>query len=448
VQSFNVFRLACLVSVLVLLASCGGSAARVSPGAGPAAPRSVSVAPGQEAPLPSDLDSAPARTLDQIAFEFSWDLRLPGQVHLSLIDPDIPDLLLLQLTTGEIHGIEARSGMTRFVTEPLADLLEFPIDVVRRKRIVRDRSVELSEFDDRFYCVGQSKLYCFEAEAGHLVWSYDLPFEPSSGARVEGGADNERIFIGDWAGRVRVVSFDADRETPFVVWQWSLQGGVPQAPGIGVEDLIYIPDMKGRLSCFNLDRDLKWTFQGHGALYAPPAIRGRSLYLGADDNVLHVINRLSGARLGSLYLDAPVRRQPMIFDNMPTTLYAWTDGPQGGLHAVHAEPDQVEFTDVAEPRFPLEVERLARKWFVPELTRIVGSSPRQLYCTATESSQVIAIDKKTGNLDWRWDLIGTLGSRPTHIVSYVDHGDLLKSIFAVGADGHMVAYRIFGQYTR
>ncbi|MFW5845897.1 MAG: PQQ-binding-like beta-propeller repeat protein [Planctomycetota bacterium] len=446
---------ACIAMVLVALAACGGDR--------PAAVRSVEeshearaaamreamkVKPGEDVPLSPVLAAAPRRSIDQIAFEFSWDLQLPAPVHRSWIDPDLPDLLFYQLVTGEIHGIEARSGMTRFVTEPLVAPLEYPVDVVRRKRIRKTRNQESSIFDDRFYCIVQSQLICFEAEKGHVVWRFDLPFEPSTGPHVEGGADNTRIFIGDWAGRIQVVSYDFQRGMPFVVWQHHLRGGVPQARAAGAEELVYIPDMSGTLTCFDLDRDLKWRFQGYGPLRSPPALRGRRLYIGADDNVLHVINRLSGARLGSLYLGAPIWRTPMVFDNEPQTVYAWTEGPEGGLHAIHAEPDQVEYTDVAEPRFPLEVERLAKRWFVPDVTDIVGSSPRQLYLTAPGSAEIIAVDKKTGNLDWRWKLADAMGARPAHLTTYVDHQDLLKSLFAVDPRGHVVAYRIFGQFSR
>lgn len=436
------------------LGACGGNqrATLTSAGADQAArqERLAQMEVGLEPPLPATLASVEERNIDQIAFEYSWNLDLPGPAHTTWIDPDIPDLLFVQLVNGEVHGIDGKSGNTRFVTVPLPALIELPADAVRTEILGTDRDQQAGRklrYDERFYLIAQSTLFCIDAVYGQIIWRYELPFEPSTGPTASGLGEGLRVFIGDWAGRLRVISYNQEYERPFVLWQHRLNG-IPQAPCLVSEGLAYAATTEGLLTCFDFDRDLKWHVPTHGALMGQPALRGRSLYMGAQDNVLHVINRLSGTKLGQLYLDAPIHRSPFLFQNVPDTVYVWTEGPAGGLHALQAVADAVEFVDVPEPRFPLEVERLARKWFIPGLDRLVGASPRQIYCMSGDNSDVFAIDKKTGSVDWRWNLGQALGALPMHVVEHVDHKDILRSIITIGANGQMVAYRIFGQYTR
>ncbi len=407
---------------LLLLTACGGQN------------RTTALVPGTDAPEMQ-------RQVTDIAFDFSWDLQFPAPVHLAWIDPEINDLLVLQLADRSLHGLDATSGMTRFVTDPLPSLIRMDIEVTRAVMTLADGT---KQHDDRLYVIAESTLLCIDAIYGQLIWRYDLPFEPATAPYVVGHGEGLRIFIGDWVDKIRVIAYDQKASRPYMNWQHRLPGAA-QSQASGAEGLVYVGSSDGLLACFGLDRDEKWRVSTHGAVLAAPAVRGRSLYVGASDNVLHAFNRLSGAPLGRLYLQGPVQRSPFLFDNQADTVFVWSEAPQQGLHAITAITDTVPYTDVAEPRFPLEVERLGKKWFVPTVNRLVGSSPRQLYTVVDNGSDIYAIDKETGNVDWRWPLSADLGGLPEHVLSYHDPKDVLRSLYVIMPDGYLKSYRIFGQ---
>ncbi|MFW5830406.1 MAG: PQQ-binding-like beta-propeller repeat protein [Planctomycetota bacterium] len=380
------------------------------------------------------------RGLDDIALDFSWDLILPAALHEAWIDDQVTDLLVVQLADRSLQGLDATTGMTRFVTDPLPALTRMPVDVTRRIRSHADGS---TYNDDRLYIICESTLLCIDAIYGQVIWRFLLPFEPSTAPYVVGQGDGLRVFIGDWNNRLQVLTYDSEANQPYVSWQYRMQGATLSRPA-GAEGLVYAGSSASSLACFGLDREVKWRVDTHGPVLNPPVVRNRSLYVGAADNALHAFNRLSGAKLGQIYLDAPVHRSPMLFTNQPETVFVWTEAPGPGLHAITAIADTVPYTEAAEPRFPLEVERMQEAWFIPDVTRLVGSSSRHLYCTIGGDSEIFAIDKSTGTIDWRWDMGDTLETAPQHILSYHDPEDTVRSIYAFMPDNKLVSYRSFG----
>ena len=66
------------------------------------------------------VDKSKLRSGSDIPFERSWDLTLPSPIHLSWVSASIPDLLFVQVEgSNAIYAIDAFSGNTRWVTQPL-----------------------------------------------------------------------------------------------------------------------------------------------------------------------------------------------------------------------------------------------------------------------------------------------------------------------------------------
>ena len=152
------------------------------------------------------------RTLSEVPFEFSWDMQFPTPVHMSWIDQSLPDLVFFQLLNGQIHALDARSGETKWVTRRLPRLIEHRPDAVR-VQVPSDKVGQFGE-DDRLYVISGDTLFCFDAVYGQLIWSHDLAstggrgFLPSTSAVFQGSLAAQRVFIGDWEGRIQVITYD------------------------------------------------------------------------------------------------------------------------------------------------------------------------------------------------------------------------------------------------
>ncbi|HYE04894.1 MAG TPA: PQQ-binding-like beta-propeller repeat protein [Planctomycetota bacterium] len=399
----------------------------------------------------ANVDSSRLRHGEQIPFEHSWDLKLPGPVHTSWTGEAVPDLIFFQLDSDdhEIYAVDAMSGRTRWVSEPLPK----PINLQPHVHRVVLPGQKADEFvnDDRLYVVSDDILFCFDIAYGQLVWRYHLPFSAASGAQAVGVEPNLRVFVGDWSGRVRVLSYIQEKAFPHVLWQWNLYSEVTASP-VAREGLVYVGDHAGSMHCFELDREKVWSFKAGTGIHGQGVVRGRALYFGTTDNVFYALNRLSGEELGSLYLSAPIKRQPMTFSDEPNRVYVWTDhrDPRlGGLHAIATQADNIVLQDAQDRTKPsIEVERLTTAWFYPGVTRLVSSTPEHLYVTTTNSSLVQAVNRSTGKLDWAWKLDEGRGKRIggdiVHVSQYQDPNDLNRSIYTVDGDGQVVAYRLFG----
>ncbi len=451
--SLRLLTVTAAVTALVSTAGCGGSNSRHM--------ESFTHAPIAKQELPVHLQSlGKLRTLEQTSFEESWDLDLEIPVHTSWVDDDVPNQWYCQLVTGEVYCVDLISGHTLFVTMPLPALIEHPANVVRTERIgdtddamndsLNDGSTDDNnfqiEYDDRLYVVSESELFCFDAAYGQLIFRHLLPFEPSSGPHAIGTGESLRIFISDWAGRIRVTSTNSEN-IPIDLWQWNM-GGIshsqPTADPI-LSSLSYVGDSKGVLHAFKPDREEEWSYNAHGSLYAAPLIRGRTLFFGGNDNVFHAVDGLSGKQLGLQFMETPIRRQPFTFNDREDIVYVWTQGVKGGLHAIRAVPDQIEFNMLAD-KPPLEQERMSKMWFIQGVSRIVAVSDHHLYLMSDRSDIVLAVDRETGLIEWRMNLAEARGEDIQQITEYADRSNTQKTIVTIDHKGHIIAYRIFRHY--
>lgn len=451
---------------LLLLAGCGEQRQADAPRV-----QSDLLATRRQVPLPNQ--TGPDRPLGTNPFSLSWDLQFPSPVHSSWIGPQIPELMFFQLENREIHAVEVYSGMTRWATPPLPRLIDLPPFVARLVIPAADAK-KRNLNDDRLYVISGDLLFCYDAQFGELIWRLQLSeeglygFEPCSGPYATGMGKNLRVFIGDWEGRARVITFSEERGRPYVLWQWNLQNP-PTCTAEGSDEFTYVADQGGKLSCFTLERNLSWQFDCLAPIFGSPLTRGTRLYVGDDNGVLHVLNRLSGRELNKQFLQARLRRQPMAFKAEPQRIYVWADlgGNNGGLHAITTQADSIPLENASvtiktEGNTPIggdaklvETERLQPDWMVAGINRLVCSSPAHLFVMPPHGTRVYALNRKTGNFDWNFDLeqvgdrdekAGVPQRRIVHITQYLDPTDTIRSIITSDANGRVIAYRLFGQY--
>ncbi len=449
-----------LLCAAVLIAACGGGdREEAMTRAEEPRPAADEGAGTQAAPVIEsvvlDVDGE-TRHLSDLPFDHSWDLVLPAPVHMSWMDDQIHGLLFMQLTNGQIHGIDIYSGETRWVTRPLPKLIKSQHQPCVVSEEVRRDNGEIFK-DERLYVISEDKLFVFDCHYGQLIWRYHLGrngsygFEPSSGPFAIGSLGSLRVFVGDWEGRIRVVAYEQEKDRPYLKWQFPLRA-VASAQPTGMEGLTYVGDRGGMMRCFDLDREVQWIYNARAPIIAPGMVRGRTLYFGAEDNIMHAIDRRTGRELGALFLESPVRSRPFAFNDDPHHIYAFAGGRSDvgakaavqGLHSFYTADDNIPYKDVE--KHYLEVERMAKEWFAEGITRVVASSPGHLYVTRKNSNVILDLDRRTGEINWNWSLDEERKGedRTVHLVEYTDSTDEIRTIVTVNADGHVIAYRLFG----
>jgi outer membrane protein assembly factor BamB len=438
-----------LVAALAALTGCGGD-------------RTDSPAPAMSAAKPAPAASAPTakaeaagavRKLKDTSFEHSWDLQLPKRIRNAWISPELPDIIFFQVVeTYEIYAVDAYSGNTRWVTQGF--------DKPARLLPAGSRSTAISKqgesvTDDRLWVISDDTLFCFDALYGQVVWRWALPFSPSTSPMAVGTDANQRVFIGDWEGRLQVVTNHPQKNFPYVMWQMNLRQPISAEP-VQHEGLVYVGDHSGHMHCFKLDRDQVWSFDTGAAIRGAALTRGRVLYVGNDNNTLYALNRLSGERVGALYMNGAIKRAPFAFDGEPGRIYLWVEASTekpAGLYAIKTQSDTVPFTEPT--KHPLEVERMGVEWFVPEFDRLVGSTPEHLFVTKVDSTVIHALHRATGKVMWSWDTNevhqqyhderGRLNPRDAvFMAQYQDSRDLNRSLYTADDTGHIIAFRVFG----
>lgn len=396
------------------------------------------------------------RLLKDTPFERAWDLDLKKPVANSWILPELPDTIIFQLKgDNELIAVDALSGHTRWVSMALPAECAFAPGATHIRQ-PGDRA-ETAVYDDRLYLISRDVLFVFDLASGQLIWRYELPFAPSSSPKPVGVDSGLRVFIGDWAGRLQVVSYEPTKAFPYIAWQFNV-GATVTAPAVESEDQVYANDGAGWVHAFKLDRKKVWSFKAGGRIDGAGAIRDRVLFVGTSDRVLYAINRLTGEKLGQVNLNAPLARSPLAFRGDGDRVYAWvaTDqGDRGGMYAFTAQNDTVPFTDAS--RHPLEVVRMGAAWHLANVDRLVCSTPGHFYLTAAKSALVQAVDRVTGAVSWTWDVAEERAAEQlaagvkakdivplSSLIEYVDPTEMNRSVFAVEDNGVVVAYRFFG----
>jgi len=437
-----------LVASLVALAGCGSDREDAPT---PKASK-TSTTPAVASPTKADA-AGMVRKLKDTSFEHSWDLQLPKRIRNAWISPELPDIIFFQvMETYEIYAVDAYSGNTRWVT-PAFDKPARLLPGASRSTAINRQGESVT--DDRMWVIADDTLFSFDAIYGQVVWRWQLPFSPSTSPLVVGADATQRVYLGDWEGRLRVVTNHPDKNFPYVLWQWNLRQPLSAEPVVH-EGLIYVGDHAGSMHCFKLDRDLVWSFDTGAAIYGSALTRGRVLYIGNDNNTLYALNRLSGERVGALYMNGAIKRAPFAFDGEPGRIYLWVEASTekpAGLYAVKTQSDTVPFTETT--RHPLEVERMGIEWFVADFDRLVGSTPEHLFVTKGESTVIHALHRATGKVMWSWDTNemhqayrDDRGRRDPRnavfVAQYQDSHDQNRSLYTADDTGHIIAFRVFG----
>jgi hypothetical protein len=406
-----------------------------------------------------EMKSAPQRDLKNTPLERSWDLQLPHPVLRSWISPDLPHLVFFQVKESfEIFALDYASGKPVWVSPGFPKPPKVP-PTCSRALVSGVGSTAI--WDDRTWVVSDDTLYSFEAVYGQTVWRHELPFAPSTGPLGIGPHGNQMVFMGDWDGRIHVITYNVERNFSYELWQMNLHATVV-APLVHTQGLVYAADQEGGVHCFKLDRAEQWKAETRAPIFGGLVTRDRVLFVGNEDNKLFAFDRLNGNLLGTLFVNGPMRKAPLVFKSEPDRVYVFIDHADpaiGGLACIRTQPDllTVVQTDAESTKKTREIMRLDVMWRIPNIGRLVGSTPLHLFVTGTDPAkraQIIAINRRFGRVDWTWNCSEEhvaetkdkqwYPAQVVHITEYQDPSDQNRSIFTVDETGHIIAYRMFG----
>ncbi len=399
----------------------------------------------------------PVRRLAETPFERAWDLPLGSGAHIGWWNHRLPETVFVQVEDGRaVYAIETMTGLTRWVSQPLPELIKpsvFP--GASRFTFRADNGAE--QHEDRLWLVSQERLFSLDGSSGHVVWSWLLPYSPSTGFVAQGRGESLRVTSGDWEGRTRTLTYHEGKSLPYELWQWNMLTSVTAMPAVA-DDQIYVGDHEGVVSAFKPDRERVWATDLGGPVRATPLPRGQLLYVGNDDHVISALNRFSGERLAHIVLDGPILRAPFAYAAEPERLYAWVhheDAGRRGLQAIKVQPDRVPFTggDGRSPTLPpdrnpppLDTVRMSREWFLAGITAVVASTPEHLMVKREGDDLIHALNRRRGAIDWSWnpgEQQDSSAARVT-VIEYQDPSDLVRTIFTINPRGQFIAYRLQG----
>jgi outer membrane protein assembly factor BamB len=391
------------------------------------------------------------RSLAATPLEASWDLDLGGPALRAWIGPQLPNQLCFQMTEAkgyEILAVDALSGSSKWVTPTFGRPPKVPAGA---SHIQISGSGANAVYDDRMWTIAEDVLYSYDAVYGQLVWRHPLPFAVSTGPLAVGPL----VLMGDWEGRVHALTWHPDRHFVYEAWQFNVHAPI-LAPLLEAEGQIYVADQAGVVHSFNTDRAEVWRHDTGAAITGGLAARGRVLFVGNDDNKVFAFNRLTGDPMGTVFVNGPVRKAPLVYQAEPDRVYVFVDHADpaiGGLVCIRTQLDtvasiQAEGSDA--PKLRNEIMRMDVAWRIPAAKRLVGSTPAHLFVTAADPALVLAVNRRTGLIDWVWNAATAAEAEEknwrgkTTLVEYVDAADANRSVYAIDEVGHVASFRMFG----
>jgi len=184
------------------------------------------------------------------------------------------------------------------------------------------------------------------------------------------------IFFGDTKGYLYAV----DSNNGKLNWKFKTEGKVLGCPSIK-DAYVYFGAYDGYLYCLNSKNGkLVWKFKtGSGASCSPPLIKGNKVYFGSHDNYYYVVNRFTGNLL---------QKKEIGHGNCSTSSY------ENGL---------LYLADWSGTIHCLASDNLKSKWHFKTDYKVYQTPviDRNQILVASFDSIVYALDKKTGNLNWK-----------------------------------------------
>jgi len=247
------------------------------------------------------------------------------------------------------------------------------------------------------------KLYCLNAENGRLTWEFETPSEVFAACSVR----NEKIFFGTDGGQFYCLSDDGRQ-----IWKIDVGAHVWATPAL-VEDKLIIPTGYDKMvRCLYQDTGEEvWNFRTENWNYSSPAVGGKYVFFGSDDQNLYCLYWKTGQLAWKGNLGYIIEASPVIYceavyvGTWGGTVQVFQPGP-----ILEVEPQEIDFGIVTHGTTPFRdiIIRNARKdQFQTKLEGKMVTDEKHLSFSATEffdisngSEQKIRVTLDPGGLDY------------------------------------------------
>ncbi|MBI3725247.1 PQQ-binding-like beta-propeller repeat protein [bacterium] len=285
----------------------------------------------RERPQPTD-----EKRLSAFGLEVFWDSYIRDETISKLqFEGDETNGSIYAFTeSNRLYQVDVQSGKVNWVFE------------VGRPLSFTDHQKPIAEFNypktddgtkryDEVYFIAKDTLFALDKADGIELWRQQLKFGPASPPQ----ATPSHVLVGAWDRRV--YAFKKDDPTTYD-WSWVTGGDVTARPAQD-SPTAFVASTDGTLYTFDAVKgEPIATFHTDKPLTADLLVYKDLLYMGGEDYNFYALRKDGGQefRYGT---GAPIKKQPIAIAN-PTekvaggtakswTIYAVTDGPDGGCFA-------------------------------------------------------------------------------------------------------------------
>ena len=263
-----------------------------------------------------------------------------------------------------------------------------------------------------------STLYGLEKKSGRILWTLDLPAQPSTSP----GVDEDQVYIGTLDGSVYAYSlrkirmlFQEQRlpkwSAEAMVWRSSAGKEITSSPIPSGRTVSYASRDGSLYNIATQDKQLIYQLETNGAIVAPLATNGKIQFLASEDYTLFALDAQNGKIIWDFTAGLPIRRAPYVIDN---DLYVAPD--RGGMFCMNASEG-------------------TKRWWQPSLTNFIAVVGNTMYASDRDGN-LVRTSREDGSIS------GTLAMRGFSVRVANDRTD---RIYMSTESGLVVALRMRGE---
>jgi|GEM_PF-679247 len=355
---------------------------------------------------------------DTYSFRIRWTKETKNRVRSS---PTIfENLVVCGSDDGVVYCLNLEDGKENWIFETG--------DMVRSSPLIVNGKVYIASMDNKLYCLNvytgekiwaahtggiveasptysekgrliiigsyAQKMFAFKADNGQIAWTFDIDTSEVKDNKIIASCSvaNERVFFGDNAGNVYCLNSTTGKE----VWKKHFENEkgeksalIAATPAV-IEDMVILPTGYDKMvRCFYQDTgEIVWEYRTGSWNYSSPAIGGKYVYFGSDDQNLYCLNWRTGQEIWKGNLGYIIEASPVIYDQAVYvgtwggTVQVFRPGP-----ILEIEPKELDYGIVelgSTPFIDFTVRNARRDAFPTQLEGKIELVDKHLTLSATE----------------------------------------------------------------
>ncbi len=199
--------------------------------------------------------------------------------------------------SGDFFAIDAKTGQIRWQTKMQGEI--YGSANWARKPETEEITIMVGSYDTR--------MYCFQAETGKLIWTYETDYYINGSPATDG----VHVVFGGCDEHLHIVTV-ADGSRYGAVWAGSYIAGSAAL----VDHRAYVGHYNNKLVCIDIpEKRIVWEYEdkeGGGEFFSSPAVGMDRILIGSRDGMLHCIDRKTGQNVWTFKTRDEVDSSPVI----------------------------------------------------------------------------------------------------------------------------------------